>query len=164
MQTEEKPTEGSQTTWRIKLGFTLFVVSICWPVIIPILPLLGVPAAVTATIGGVMLVVGELLMILAAAVSGKEGFAVIKQTLFGFLKSYGPPAKVGRTRYYIGLTLFLIPLAYGWVSPYVGHFYPALTSNPLLTSIIFDLLLLVSLFILGGEFWEKLRALFRYEE
>ncbi len=40
--------------WRTKIACALFVVSIGWPVVIPILPLLGVSAAGTAVLSGVM--------------------------------------------------------------------------------------------------------------
>jgi hypothetical protein len=48
----------------------------------------------------------------------------------------------------------------GWASPYVGTYLPGFEAHPLYYAIAGDGLLLVSLFVLGGEFWDKLRSLF----
>ena len=155
----ESPTAG----WRTWLGLTLFVVSIGWPILIPVLLLLGASAAVTAAFSGVMVVVADLLILAGAAVAGKEGFEFIKAKVFGFLKQYGPPREVSRRRYRIGIVMFVIPLGFGLVSPYMGHHLPAYESKQWIYGISFDVMLLASLFVLGGKFWEKLRRLFIYE-
>jgi hypothetical protein len=143
----------------VTVGFAIFIVSIG---LIPVLPLLGVSAAATAAFSGVMVVAAELMLIVGAAVAGKEGFALIKAKVFGYLKAYGPPREVSRRRYRIGLVMFVVPLAFGWVSPYLGHHIPGFESNQWLYAVLFDLLLLISLFVLGGGFWDKLHSLFRH--
>ena len=115
-----------QTGWRVKVGLAIFVASIGWPVLIPIFLLLGVSKTVTAAVSGFMLVAAEFMLVAAAAIAGKEGFSLIKKKVFGFLKSHGPPSEVSRTRYTIGLVMFVTPLAFGWASPYFGHYLPAL--------------------------------------
>jgi hypothetical protein len=42
----------------------------------------------------------------------------------------------------------------------VGHYLPGLDDRPLAFAVSGDVLMLVSLFVLGGDFWDKLRALF----
>ena len=92
---------------------------------------------------------------------GKEGFSYLKQLLFGFLKKhFTPPETVSAIRYRIGLVLFLIPMLLGWVEPYISGYIPLFEEHRLQFAIIGDLLLFSSLFVLGGEFWDKLRALF----
>ncbi|TWU09447.1 hypothetical protein CA54_46890 [Symmachiella macrocystis] len=154
--------ERSQAGWRTKVGFAIFVVSIGWPVLIPLLVLLGVSATTTAVFSGIMVVAAEFLLIAAAAVAGKEGLAFIKAMVFGFFKSYGPPSEVSRTRYTIGLVMFMTPLAFGWASPYLAHYFPGLAAGQLVYSFSFDVLLLISLFVLGSGFWDKLRSLFQH--
>lgn len=110
---DERPLAG----WRVRHGFTFFVVSIGWPVVIPLLLLLGVPTATTAALSGVMIVAAEIMLIAGAAIAGKEGFTVIKATVFGFLKSYGQPREVSRLRYNIGLVMFATPFVFGWPLP-----------------------------------------------
>jgi hypothetical protein len=155
--------EQVQVGWRVRVGFAIFVASISWPVLIPILPLLGASTTATATFSGVMLIAAEVMLIAGAAIAGKEGFAFIKAKVFGVLKSYGPPREVSRTRYIIGLVMFTTPLAFGWVSPYVAQHLPGFTDNRLIYAIPFDVLLLISLFVLGGAFWDKLRSLFMHD-
>ena len=101
-------------------------------------------------------------MMIAVAVAGKEGFTYIKSKIFGFLKKHGPPDTVSKTRYRIGLVLFLIPIIVGWLLPYFTHLIPYYEENKNLISVAGDVVLITSLFILGGDFWDKLRSLFIY--
>lgn len=149
-----------QANWRIKLAFVMFIISFGWVIVLPVLPILGFSASAIATFSGVMVVAAEILMLAGAAIAGKDGFAYIKSRVFGFLKSYGPPQTVGRTRYTIGLIMFVVPVLTGWLWPYAEHFINGLEEHSLVLGIVGDLLLLSSLFVLGGDFWDKLRSLF----
>lgn len=148
------------TEWRIKLGVVLLGLSIALPVLgVPLVAVMGLPTTIVATISGVMLVGAEILGVVAVAVMGKCGYAYIRNRVFGFFKQYGPPAEVSRIRYTIGLVMFSAALAFGWLAPYVGKLIPGYLGNELRFGIVGDLVLLTSLFILGGDFWDKLRAL-----
>ena len=150
--------------WRLKLGVALFGLSIVLPVLgVPLVAVMGLSAATAATISGAMLAGSEVLGIVAVAVMGKSGYAYIKNRVFGFLKQYGPPAEVSRTRYIIGLVMFAVPIVFGWLAPYVANQIPGYLGNEFTFGIVGDLLLLASLFVLGGSFWDKLRALFFHE-
>jgi hypothetical protein len=150
--------------WRFKFGVALFALSLFGPlVLIPIVAALGLPGAMVASITGGILVGVEVVLVLAAAVMGKSGCAYIRNRVFGFVKRHGPPQEVGQTRYYIGLALFIVPIFFGWLAPYLGTMISAYDENAITYAIIGDLLLLVSLFILGGNFWDKLRALFIHD-
>jgi hypothetical protein len=149
--------------WRVKVGFAILVVSIGWPILIPMLLLLRVSTTATAVFSGVMVVAAEFMLIAGAAIAGKEGFAFIKAKVFGFLKSYAPPTEVSRLRYTVGLVMFATPLAFGWAAPYFGHHLPGFEHGQLTYAIVGDALLLISLFVLGGGFWDKLRSLFRHD-
>ena len=152
--------EQIQAGWRIKIGFALFILSISWPVLLPVMGVLGVSGSAIAGFSGAMLVAAEIMILAGAAIAGKDGFTYIKSRVFGFLRSHGPPKHVGRTRYIIGLILFVAPLLFGWVSPYVAEYLPGFLTHPHYYTIAGDALLLISLFVLGGEFWDKLRSLF----
>jgi hypothetical protein len=154
-------TEGQKGVgWRVKAGFVIFVASLAWPVLLPLLPLLGASGSTVAAFTGVMVVAAEIMLLAGAALAGKDGFAFIKSRIFGFLKSFGPPKTVGRTRYTIGLVLFAVPLLFGWAAPYLGPHLPRFDEHPFPFAITGDALLLISLFVLGGDFWDKLRAVF----
>ena len=147
--------------WRLKLGVALFGLSIVLPVLgVPLVAATGLSAATVATVSGAMLVSAEVLGLVAVAIMGKSGYAYIKNRLFGFLKQHGPPAEVGRSRYIIGLVMFAVPIAFGWLAPYAADRIPGYLGNEFTYAIVGDLLLLASLFVLGGDFWDKLRALF----
>ncbi len=146
--------------WRLKVGFAMFIASIVWPVFMPVLMLFGVSTGAVAKVSGMLLVAAEVMLVAAAAITGKEGFTYIKQRVFGLLKSYGPPKTVSASRYKIGLVLFTVPLLFAFLAPYFGKFFSQQVAGNLLLAITADLSLLISLFLLGGEFWEKLRALY----
>jgi hypothetical protein len=127
---------------------------------VPLVAAMNLSATAVATVSGVLLAGAEVLGIAAVAVMGKSGYAFIKNRVFGFLKQYGPPAEVSRTRYIIGLVMFSLPIIFGWLAPYAADLIPGYAGNEFTYAIVGDLLLLVSLFVLGGDFWDKLRALF----
>jgi len=156
--TEEQPSAG----WRIKTGFTLFILSIAWPVVVPVLPFLGFSGTAIAAFSGAMLVIAELMIVAGVAIAGKQGFAYIKSKVFGVFKAYGPPKTVSRTRYRIGLVFFVIPFLLGWGGPYFGDYIPGFHENTMTYAIVGDAMLVISLGLLGGDFWEKLRSLFVY--
>jgi len=67
---------------------------------------------------------------------------------------------VSLARYRVGLVMFLLPILFGWVGPYLLQRIPGYEDYRLAANIIGDVLLLSSLFVLGGDFWDKLRGLF----
>jgi hypothetical protein len=164
MSGEETTSEQPAAGWQLKLGIALFVLSIALPLVgVPVVTAMGLSSAMTASVSGGLLVAAEVLGLIAIAVMGKSGYAYIKSRVFGFLKKHGPPQEVSRVRYTIGLVTFSVPILFGWVSPYAGELIPALASIPLPLAIGGDLLLIASLFVLGGNFWDKIRSLFVHD-
>jgi hypothetical protein len=100
------------------------------------------------------------MMVIAAAVMGKEGFAELKRRIGAFFRRHGPPDTVGPTRYRIGLIMFAAPLLLGWLGPYLHHHLPGFDSHPMWWHVGGDVVFVTSLFVLGGDFWDKLRSLF----
>jgi hypothetical protein len=84
----------------------------------------------------------------------------LKQQISRLLKRYGPPERVSKTRYTIGLVMFVLPILVGWGLPYFVEKIPFYADHRLIINIAFDAMLIVSIFVLGGEFWDKLRSLF----
>ena len=155
-----KEINAPKAGWRIKTGFAFFIASLVWPLLLPILKLIGLSAQSITAFAGIMLVAAEVMMIAGAAIAGKEGFAFIKQRVFGFIKSYGPPREASATRYKTGLVILMLPVLYAFLSPYIGQYIPGLDEHRKVYAIAGDVLLLVALYLLGGDFWDKLRALF----
>jgi hypothetical protein len=145
---------------RLKLGVALFALSVVLPLAgVPAVFSLGLSVAVAATISGILIVVGEALGVVAVAIMGKPGYLLIKSRLLGFLGRRAPAGPVGPVRYRIGLVMFSLPLLLAWVYPYLAGTFGWPRAG--LTLAVFgDVLLLGSLFVLGGGFWDKLRSLF----
>lgn len=59
--------------------------------------------------------------------------------------------------------MFFVFIILGWVTPYTADLIPGLEANLLAYGLGGDLLLLASLFVLGGNFWDKIRSLFVYD-
>ena len=160
VETSEHPAAG----WRLKLGVALFVLSIALPLVgVPVVTALGLSSTMTASVSGVLLIAAEVLGLIAVAVMGKSGYAYIKNRVFGFLKKHGPPKEVSRLRYTIGLVMFSVPILFGWVSPYAAKLIPGLARTPLPWALGGDFLVIAGLFVLGGNFWDKIRSLFVHD-
>jgi len=147
--------------WRLHLGLIILIVGFLSPLSIPLVTASELAAKWKAIISGALAVgIPEVFSVVAIAVMGKAGFNYIKARIFGFLKKHGPPDRVSRTRYHIGLAMFTLPILFGWLAPYVSPYVPGYAAHRLSVSIIGDSILIVSLFVLGGDFWDKIRALF----
>ena len=98
---------------------------------------------------------------------GKAGFDAIvtpiKRAVGGFMATYGPPDQVSPRRYKVGLIMFAAPLVFAFIDPYFGDHLPGHERARMVYVIGGDVLLISSLFVLGGDFWEKLRALFVHD-
>jgi hypothetical protein len=154
-------TEPPAAGWRFPVGVTIFVAGFAAPLAIPLVTSSDLSTAWKTAIAGALAVgVPEVMMVLAAAVMGKEGFARLKSQFGRFLKRYGPPEQVGRARYCTGLVMFAAPILLGWFGPYLHHFLPGFDTHPMWWHVGGDVVFVASFFVLGGEFWDKLRALF----
>ena len=117
----------------------------------------------TALSVGLFIVIPKLLIITIIFVLGKAGFTYLKALCFKALgRTFAPlaPARqVNPLRYRIGLVMFTLPLLEAWLVPYLETAFPSWAANrPIEWS--WDVMLLASFFVLGGEFWDKLRALY----
>ena len=147
--------------WRFHTGIILFAMGLISPVFIPLVTATGLSAGwKTALSGLLMLGIPELLWVVAAAIMGKAGFNHIKRKFWGFFKKMAPPDEVGPARYRIGLVMFSLPILFGWLAPFGVHRIPGYEVHRLVVNLIGDVLLISSLFVLGGDFWDKLRGLF----
>jgi hypothetical protein len=160
MMTKGQPV-ASVSGWRFKTGVALFGLGLICPVFVPLVAATGLPASWKAVLSGALaLGIPEMLWLAAVAVMGKAGFDYLKQRVFGFLKRHVAPSQVSRTRYRIGLVMLLVPVVLGWVQPYASAVVEELAQYRIAVGVGGDVLLLVSLFVLGGEFWDKVQALF----
>jgi hypothetical protein len=153
----DRPTAG----WRFRLGLTILIVGWFSPVLIPVITRTSLATEWKTIISG-MLAVGipEVFTVAAIAIMGKSGYNLIKERIFSFLKKHGPPDRVSLTRYRIGLVMFVLPIAFGWLGPYGVHLIAGYEAHRFVVNLIGDVMFVSSLFVLGGDFWDKIRALF----
>jgi hypothetical protein len=56
--------------------------------------------------------------------------------------------------------MFCLPLLTSWLEPYIDAVAPGLRPNIWQLQLLGDVMFLASFFVLGGNFWEKIRSLF----
>ena len=152
---------------RLAIGGILFVGGFLSPLLIPLVTRSNLPGNWKAVLStGLVAGLPEVGMVLAAAVLGKDGFALLKNKLFALLRKHTEPAAVSAARYRLGLVLFSTPLLVGWLSPYLVRVLPALSleHGSLAPVVVLDLMFALSFLVLGADFWEKIRRLFVYEK
>lgn len=130
--------------------------------LVPVVNGMNLSDGVTATLNGILLIgFPKLFLVFAVAIMGKPGFAYLKRLIASKFARFAPPATVSPMRYRVGLVMFVTLVALGALGPYVARdALPLLQENRRAFAAAGDVLLLVSLFVLGGDFWDKLRALF----
>ena len=142
---------------KYKIGIFLIAFSCFMPVCVLVVPFLDLSTTATTFVTGIMILGGpELIFIIGVFLAGKEGAKLVKQRLW-------KPA--GKVRYMTGLILFIFCISVNWICVYLEltRMFPYNTHVQLYLMAAFDLLLIVSMFILGPEFFIKFRSIFSWE-
>ena len=148
---------------RLILGVAVWVAGWIFGVsLIPVVNASGLADGLKTTLNGVLLIgFPKLFLVIAVAIMGKPGFAYLKSLIAARFRRFAPPATASPVRYRIGLVLFVGVIVLSSVGDYLAaDVIPMRQQHPRLIAMTGDLLLVVSLFLLGGDFWDKLRALF----
>jgi len=149
---------------RLLAGAVVFVAGQLAPLAIPLVVQSDLPTAWITIISGALLAgIPELAILLAIAILGKEGYAYLRHRFKRFFQRV-VPEHVSRTRHRIGIVLLTLTLFIGWVTPYIMPLLDLPSSFMLPMAITGDVALILALLILGGGFWEKLRALVTYAD
>lgn len=136
-------------TLRLKLGIAIFIIGFLSPLLIPLVKSLEIPTAWKVLISGALAVgVPEIFAIVAIAIMGKPGFNTMKAYFFKMVKVYGPSDRVSRTRYRIGLVMFVLPILFGWLAPYVPILTPGYDLQGLIVNLIGDVMFIASFLVL----------------
>lgn len=146
--------------WRFKVGIGIFVLAFALWLLLPLAASLGVPGGRIAALTGAIFIANKVLLVTCIAVMGKPGFQQLKAMVFGHAKRLAPSKTVGPTRHVIGLVMFCLPLVTAMLEPYVDNIWPGLRPNIWQLQALGDVMLIASFFVLGGDFWSKIHALF----
>jgi hypothetical protein len=87
----------------------------------------------------------------------------IKAKVFAMFKRALPAGEVNRLRYNIGLVLLIPHVFSACIIFYAPHWLPGYDEHRVAMILTADCLPVITLFILGEDFWDKLRALFIYD-
>lgn len=173
--------ESSNKSWRYRLGLVLFFgafpIFFATPVVVPMLGLSAGESA--ALIGGILLAI-EVLWFASIPLLGKEGFEAVKQRAFGWLKLSSNP--ISRARHRFGVALLfgsilldvLINLAIVAVDIFVegagdptsvllGMTLKQQSAVYIGTQILTTVGIIAAVFILGSDFWERLKNAFQWQ-
>jgi hypothetical protein len=154
-------TDSPPSPGRLALGGTILAVGFLSTALVPLVTGSTLPTAWKTVISGLLVFgIPEVFMLVAVAVLGRPGFEFLKRRLLQWMQ---PPERVGATRYRIGLVMFTLPLLLAFVSPYLSGAFSDVAQYRIWYGLSGDILQLASLLMLGGEFWDKLRALFVHD-
>ncbi len=161
MNTIPEQTESPSKT-RLFFGGVIFISGFLSPLFIPIVTGSNLSTEWKAILSGVLVLgVPEVFMLIAIVILGKQGFDFLKSHLWKLIR---PADKVSATRYRIGLILFFSPILLGWIFPYLELWVTELEAYRLGLAITGDVIFAISLFVLGGDFWLKIKALFIHDD
>ena len=161
---ETKPDAAPPPGLRFQVGVAFFVLGWVAPLFIPLVAATDLSVEWKTTISGLLVLGGpELCSLICVALLGKSGFLYLKTKVFALLKRAAPPARVSRMRYRLGVSIWVFMFVYGSTVYYAPELIPGYDEHRLVMNLSSDLLFVASFFILGGDFWDKFRALFLYE-
>lgn len=153
---------------RLYIGIIILILALAMPIWGSILvSLLGFSPGISAILIGLSIAGGpDLLLVIAAAVMGKESMNYILGKIGKWFKrNFKLAENVSKKRYMLGLILFwgsiLIRWAIGFLKP-VSIAAKGSTDWGLIILIAFEVVLVISIFVLGADYWEKLGSLFRW--
>ena len=148
---------------RLKLGVALLILGLVMPAGTLIVASTDWPIAVKTVVGGILLFGFEIVLVPAVALMGKDNFERIWAGAMRLLKALKPAGNVGKTRYTVGLYMLVGPTLYAWIASYAPSWLPQDYVMRVWVNLGLDLITLASLFVLGGDFWDKVRALFLHD-
>jgi hypothetical protein len=152
--------EAAAGDWRFKLGMVIFLLAFAIWLLVPLLAALNASGDTLAALSGVVFISNKVLLVVVVAVMGKPGFEHLKKQVFRYVAILAPAPEVGRLRHSLGLVMFSLPLLTTFVEPYDHYIWPALLTHGWQLELLSDLIFIASFFVLGGNFWDKIRALF----
>lgn len=151
----------SPSKTRLIFGGAIFISGFLSPLAIPLVTDSALSTEWKTILSGLLLLgVPEVFMLIAIAILGKPGFVYLKSHLWQFIR---PADKVSATRYRIGLILFFSPILFAWLNPYLELWIAELEAYRIGLAITGDVVFAISLFVLGGDFWLKIKALFMHD-
>ncbi|WER50585.1 transporter suffix domain-containing protein [Cupriavidus sp. WKF15] len=150
----------ASATWRLRAGIGLLVLAYGAWLAVPVAATAGASPTQVATLTGAIVVANKIMLLASVAVMGKPGFMRVKAIVLRYLRRAASGDPIGPVRHALGLAMFCLPLLSAMLEPYVDAIWPDLRPKLWEAQLLGDVMLVASVFVLGGEFWNKVRALF----
>jgi hypothetical protein len=159
---EPKQTRG----WKFYVGLALFVYSFGTLGIAALVPFLF-PSTVAVTLVTCVVVSGEIGFWASAALLGRPFIDALKARIVAFFarEESLAPRPVSRARHVFGLVLFSLSFVTYYVAmatPFLGLTKSTELAGIVVVAIAGELFFVSSLFVLGGEFWGRIKALYEW--
>jgi len=154
--------------WKYYLGLFLFIYSFAPICTVELLFLLPLTTSEKASAALVYVGSGEIAFLCAVALLGKPFVELLKAKIKGFFiskKPAAPPEPITKTQHAIGVTLFFmsfLPYPVAEAILFFGHPTGRDLHYLVAAMLTGDVIFIISLFVLGGEFWERLKNLFEW--
>ncbi len=161
MAGEAASSSASPPSGRLRVGAGVLIFGWLCPLFVPLVIGSNLSGEWKTTLSGLLLLgIPEVFTLAAVAILGKSGFEYLKGILYGWLRRLAPPDAVSVARYRVGLVIFLLPLIFAVLSDYAPHLIPGFAAHPIAFALTGDVMFFASFFVLGGDFWDKIRSLF----
>jgi hypothetical protein len=147
---------------RLYLGLAIFVLSFFMLPTGIFLQKFVVHHALKHIVVGIFWLTAPILKISSVAILGKPSYLYIKSIFRHRIVKVIKPYHASRLRYNIGLILFCLPLIPTYIMAYAPQIFTTNFYHRIILNIAFDAIFIISLFVLGGDFWDKLKALFSF--
>ena len=152
------------SAWRLRIALLFFVVGVLGPVLGLLIRWLNVPEGPARALLRLLLFgVPQIMLVGVIAAAGRQGLAQVTASLAGQGAAAVLLKPVSRARYLVGLLLSMVPVLFGLLEPALARHIPVIALHRVAIGALGDLLLLIGLFVLGGEFWDKVYALFVHD-
>jgi len=150
------------------VGITFLIIAVVLDVAFVFVPFCGFKSVQIVSLMTVLAIAAECSFILSILLLGKEILIKIKEKLKSFLKTtVSQPQIISKRRHTIGIWLFFMSfLSYPIIEIALLFGSPAPGEHLIFFFILLcgDLAFLISLFVLGESFWEKLKDLVSYNK
>lgn len=157
---------ANQKSIQYQFGMFFIVLGVLSPLLAFLVPVLRLPTGISATLIGILIVgAPEVFLIIGVALAGKEAANAIKTFIKNLFHRDPAAEQVSERQYNIGLVIFFGALIINWIFQYVNFFTNIFVSYHInfWGTLSLDIITLIGFFILGPQFYDKIRALFVWE-
>lgn len=119
--------------------------------------------AVKSTLTGILFFAPEVGTLAGVAIMGKENHRRMQALLRKGIQKIKPRGSIGKKQHFTGLILLLCPLVPWLIQAFWPEWLPDASHWRIWANLTAIILSIGGLFVLGGDFWDKLGALFQRE-